>query len=203
MSGVVIVAQQAFSRACLGMALAPAMRERPVLYSGPSAEDAVRSATYVPGVAAVIDVDPAPEGGTAEAVALLAAAGFAVTALTGSASPATRDLLAEAGATTVLAKSAIGLDEVANAVLGQGSPVDAKDIRAPHVTVPLSTVQRRVLALFATGSSCNEIARELGVSPETVKTHLKRVRLKYREHGIHLPARSDIYRAARMSGVVA
>ena len=200
MSGVVIVAQQAFTRACLGMALAPAMRERPVLYSGPSAEDAVRSATYLPGVAAGVDVDPAPEGGATAAVRALASAGFAVTAITGSATD--RDLLIGVGATTVLAKSAIGLDDVANAVLGQGS-VDAKDIRAPHVTVPLSTVQRRVLALFATGSSCNEIARELGVSPETVKTHLKRVRLKYREHGIHLPARSDIYRAARMSGVVA
>lgn len=203
MSGIVIVAEQAFSRACVGMALAPFMRERPILYSGPSPDEAVRSSRYIDDVAAIIDTDPAPNGGADGAIASLAAAGFAVTALTADDDPASHARMRDAGARTVLAKSTTGLDEVATIVLDDGTAIDARAVRAPHVTVPLSQVQRRVLALFATGSSCNEIARELGVSPETVKTHLKRVRMKYRERGIHLPARSDIYRAARMSGVVA
>ena len=202
MSGIVIVAEHTFSRACLGMALAPFMRERPVVYSGSSYEEAIRATRYLEDLAAIVDTDQAPIGGSAEAIRALVAAGFSVTALTATDSSLAHSLLREAGARDVLSKATIGLDEVASCILADDSFTSRAE-RAPHVAVPLSQVQRRVLALFATGSSCNEIARELGVSPETVKTHLKRVRLKYRERGIHLPARSDIYRAARMSGVVA
>ena len=68
--------------------------------------------------------------------------------------------------------------------------------------MPLTHTQRRVMALFATGSSCQDIGVELGVSTETVKTHLKRVRAKYEAQGIHLPSRADVYRVAVLTGAV-
>lgn len=200
MPGVAIIAELAFSRASLGVALAPHMREFPILYSGASARDAARLIGHSTSVVALVDADPPPREGIVPAIETLARFGFTVTALVELATAHTDSLLREAGASAVLAKSEIGLEDVARAVTGCDTRLEVRG--NTQVSIPLTQIQRTVLAKFATGSSCNEIAVEMGVTPATVKTHLKRVRIKYRNQGIDLPARSDIYRAARMSGLI-
>lgn len=200
MPGVAIVAELAFARASLGVALAPHMRDFPILYSGASARDAARLIGHSNSVVALVDTEPPPREGTAQAVDILTRFGFTVTALVDTANPVGNHALLQAGAATVLAKSDIGLEDVARAVTR--CEVSSEVRTNAQVSIPLTQIQRTVLSKFATGSSCSQIAKELGVSPATVKTHLKRVRLKFRDHGIDLPARSDIYRAARMSGLI-
>lgn len=200
MPGVAIVAELAFARATLGVALAPHMRDYPILYSGASARDAARLIGHSTSVVALVDTDPPPREGTVPAIEILTRFGFIVTTLVEVASPERDYSLRDAGALNVLAKSEIGLEDVARAVTGCDARLEVRG--NPHVSIPLTQIQRTVLAKFATGSSCSEIAVEMGVTPATVKTHLKRVRVKYRNQGIDLPARSDIYRAARMSGLI-
>lgn len=47
----------------------------------------------------------------------------------------------------------------------------------PHLT-SLSPQERRIVALYALGYTNKEVARELGIHPETVKTHARRVYIK-------------------------
>jgi DNA-binding NarL/FixJ family response regulator len=42
-------------------------------------------------------------------------------------------------------------------------------------TTPLSKREREILQMVATGSTTKEVARDLGISPHTVKTHLERI----------------------------
>ncbi|MEO7360847.1 MAG: PAS domain S-box protein [Gemmatimonadaceae bacterium] len=54
---------------------------------------------------------------------------------------------------------------------GEHAPVD-----------PISVQERRVLALFAGGSSAAVIARKLKISPQTLRNHLHHINLKLRTH---------------------
>ena len=61
----------------------------------------------------------------------------------------------------------------------------------------LSARQREVLiAYVSSGDLLPTIARRLGMDPETVKTHLRRVRAKYAEVGRPAPTRRDLYARA-------
>lgn len=54
---------------------------------------------------------------------------------------------------------------------------------APQSTVSLSSREREVLSLTAEGYNRNEIARQLGISPGTVKTHLENIYHKLEANG--------------------
>lgn len=47
----------------------------------------------------------------------------------------------------------------------------------PHLTC-LSPQERRIVALYTLGYTNKEVARELGIHPETVKTHARRIYIK-------------------------
>lgn len=195
-SGVVIVADRAFVRSALGMAFAAFGRQVPVLYSGAVPAAALASVGDRHPIAAIVVVDE----DTAEQRARLrelVGAGMAVTVLLGAGAPASvADGLPVAA---VVSEHAAQVQDVVAAIVGGRAA-------APSLActpLPLSDMQRRVLAMFATGSSLTDIAKHLGVRPETVRTHLKRVRARYLEVGIHLPTRRDLYQVARMSGLVA
>ena len=48
-------------------------------------------------------------------------------------------------------------------------------IREPHNDIPLSRRESEILQKVAYGATVKEVARELGISPHTVKTHLERI----------------------------
>ncbi|ODU48001.1 MAG: hypothetical protein ABS96_01285 [Lysobacteraceae bacterium SCN 69-123] len=54
----------------------------------------------------------------------------------------------------------------------------------PHLKC-LSPQERRIVALYALGYTNKEVGRELGIHPETVKSHARRVYIKL---GVHSKA---------------
>ena len=197
-AGVVIIADQVFNRACVSMAMAPLIHQTPIVYCGPSAREALATVSGRRDVVAIVDLAEADPLALAEVVDSLSGAGISPVVLTAGDDAQLDALLRTRGAREVLARRTSGLDDVVQAVFDRARP--SVDRAAVHV--PLTHTQRRVMALFATGSSCQDIGVELGVSTETVKTHLKRVRAKYEAQGIHLPSRADVYRVAVLTGAV-
>jgi DNA-binding CsgD family transcriptional regulator len=58
----------------------------------------------------------------------------------------------------------------------------------------LAARQREVLVAYAAGNDLlPTLARRLGMEPETLKTHLRRIRAKYAEVGRPAPTRRDLY----------
>jgi DNA-binding CsgD family transcriptional regulator len=67
----------------------------------------------------------------------------------------------------------------------------------------LSRRQREVLiAYMSSGDLLPTIARRLGMDPETVKTHLRRIRTKYADVGRPAPTRRDLYVRAVEDGLL-
>jgi DNA-binding CsgD family transcriptional regulator len=67
----------------------------------------------------------------------------------------------------------------------------------------LSPRQRDVLVAYASGNDLLPVvARRLGMDQETLKTHLRRLRVKYRSAGRPAPTRRDLYVRAVEDGLV-
>jgi len=67
----------------------------------------------------------------------------------------------------------------------------------------LAPRQREVLVAYVAGSDLlPTVARELGMDRETLKTHLRRIRLKYAEVGRAAPTRRDLYVRAVEDGLI-
>jgi DNA-binding CsgD family transcriptional regulator len=67
----------------------------------------------------------------------------------------------------------------------------------------LSPRQRDVLIAYAAGNELLDVvARRTGMNPETLKTHLRRIRAKYREVGRPAPTRRDLYVRAVEDGLL-
>jgi LuxR family transcriptional regulator, maltose regulon positive regulatory protein len=85
---------------------------------------------------------------------------------------------------------------------GTGSrPVSKGDplgIVSPRATEPLSDSEVRVLRYLPTNLSAPEIARELSVSPNTIKTHIRHLYAKFGTHH-----RAEAVELARALGLLA
>ena len=67
----------------------------------------------------------------------------------------------------------------------------------------LSQRQQDVLVAYAAGNELMPVvARRLGLQQETLKTHLRRIRAKYRELGRPAPTRRDLYVRAVEDGLL-
>lgn len=68
--------------------------------------------------------------------------------------------------------------------------------RRPRAGQTLTRRQREILQMFADGNSTGQVARRLGLSTETVKTHnkqlLSRLRAKDRAHAVAIGIRSSL-----------
>lgn len=75
----------------------------------------------------------------------------------------------------------------------------AAEVRRPQ----LSPRQREVLAAYSAGNELLDVvARRLGMKPETFKTHLRRIRIKYEDVGRPAPTRRDLYVRAVQDGLL-
>jgi hypothetical protein len=75
----------------------------------------------------------------------------------------------------------------------------------PRTTLPVTLSRRQVEVLIAYGAGndlLEVVARRLGMFPETLKTHLRRIRKKYREAGRPAPTRRDLYVRAIEDGLL-
>ncbi|MGY1846794.1 hypothetical protein [Blastococcus sp. SYSU DS1021] len=84
-------------------------------------------------------------------------------------------------------------------------------VSVPQLTTPgdrlrqpdLSPRQRDVLVAYTVGNDLLDVAaRRLRMKPESFKTHLRRVRAKYRQVGRPAPTRRDLYVRAVEDGLL-
>jgi two-component system uhpT operon response regulator UhpA len=117
-----------------------------------------------------------------------------------------REALA-AGATGYIVKS----ERAENIVLAIRSAMNGDTFVSPRLApqietgaaVPaLSAPERRVLALYSTGESAKRMAVLLHLSEDTVKTHLRRIRAKYRAAGIDASTKIALRAEAIRSGII-
>jgi len=66
----------------------------------------------------------------------------------------------------------------------------------------LSAQERRVMALYATGEPVKSVAYQLGISEETAKSYLKRIREKYRAHGVDVGTKVALRMQAIQDGIL-
>jgi two-component system, NarL family, nitrate/nitrite response regulator NarL len=79
--------------------------------------------------------------------------------------------------------------------LGPTVPADAGG--AAPGRPPLSEREHAVLMAYVSGLTLESTARSLGISPETAKTYLKRVKAKYREAGLPVYTKLDLAERVR------
>jgi DNA-binding NarL/FixJ family response regulator len=104
-----------------------------------------------------------------------------------------------AGATAFVAKSSAP-DELSRAVEAAADSqtfIDpAAGGRRPRAGQRLTRRQREILQMFADGNSTTQVARKLGLSAETVKTHTKqllaRLRARDRAHAVAIGIRNSL-----------
>ncbi len=140
-------------------------------------------------------------------VARLVAAGTRVLVYTDGGRPAWIADAVAAGASGVLLKSA-ALDAVANAVISVygGAPVLTADMvdalaRDEMLSPALSERELEVLRAVGMGLADKQIARLMGISEDTVKEYLRRIRAKYTERGRPAKSRVDLFRRSLEDGV--
>lgn len=146
------------------------------------------------------DVDP-------DVVASLVGAGVRVLVLSAMASPALVRSVLRAGVSGVVGKRDSEEDVVAAiwSVLGRRSwmtqelaAVIAVDDERPK----LSDQEERALVLYASGLTLDALAQSLGVSRNTAKTYLDRVKAKYAAVGREVRTKVDLGRVAITDGYV-
>lgn len=148
--------------------------------------------------AAIVDLDASDSSWPMRSIRDLLDAGVCVVALESASSVEAGALVRAAPRCAVLAKAMHTPQSIMSSVAQMaGATVDASS-----VAVSLSGAQEKVMRLFASGLSHAQIADQLGISPDTVKTHLKRIREKFRAHDVHLLTRADIYRVAGQRGLL-
>lgn len=122
---------------------------------------------------------------------------------------AVREALA-AGAAGVVSKSS-ALDDVLDAIrtVAQGEALNnvewasAVDGDRDFADAQLSTREREVLRLYATGLPLKAVAERLGVAYSTAKENITRIRVKYVDVGRPAPTKVDLLRRAMEDGIVA
>lgn len=122
---------------------------------------------------------------------------------------AVREALA-AGAAGVVSKSS-SLDDVLDAIrtVAQGEALNnvewasAVDGDRAFADAQLSSREREVLRLYATGLPLKAVAERLGVAYSTAKENITRIRVKYVEVGRPAPTKVDLLRRAMEDGIVA
>lgn len=140
-------------------------------------------------------------------VSRLVAAGTRVLVYTDGGRPAWIADAVAAGASGVLLKSA-PLDAVANAVITvhSGNAVLTADMvealaREEMLSPALSERELQVLRALGMGLADKQIARLMGISEDTVKEYLRRIRAKYTERGRPAKSRVDLFRRSLEDGV--
>lgn len=70
-------------------------------------------------------------------------------------------------------------------------------------TIPrLSAQERRVMALYGAGQPVKAVAFQLGISEETAKSYLKRIREKYRASGFDVGTKVALRKRAILDGIL-
>ncbi len=194
-------------RESLGTELIASQPQLQLRYSGDNALDVVDMDPAPTLVLLDIDLDVAVP--TAEFIVGMSTRGSCIVIRCTRLDPDTTRTLIRIGASGIVAKVASRQELLAVvdlALLG-GKAVDPTVARAladeEALNNPkLSDREQQVMLLFAGGLKIGAVARRLEVSPNTVKTHLKRIREKQLQAGRPVPTQSHMLREATRRGLV-
>lgn len=203
---VAIIDYHPLVRELLGVTLAKAHPPIEISYSGPSITEAVAVSAGHPVSCIILDLD-LNDGRTPVAnVASLVASGFRVLVISALTEPAVVRSVLSAGAWGYVGKNA-EVAEILRAVEAtmRGEAFVSQDVAAAlYGQQPsrrkLSTQEERALVLFASGMTIDSVACTMGVSPSTVQTYIKRVRVKFAESGEPASTKVDLHRRAQQEG---
>lgn len=203
---VAIIDDHPLVRELLGVTLAKAHPPIEISYSGPSIIEAVAVSAGHPVSCIILDLD-LNDGRTPVAnVASLVASGFRVLVISALTEPAVVRSVLSAGAWGYVGKNA-EVAEILRAVEAtmRGEAFVSQDVAAAlYGQQPsrrkLSTQEERALVLFASGMTIDSVACTMGVSPSTVQTYIKRVRVKFAESGEPASTKVDLHRRAQQEG---
>ncbi|WP_067248781.1 response regulator transcription factor [Microbacterium resistens] len=196
----------------LGLSAALEAADFEVLFTGAGVGeylDARRRIGLVPADVVVLDLTLGDGTTVTENVTRLVADGSSVVIHSVADRPvAVREALA-AGAAGVISKSS-PLDDVIAAVhtVARGEALNnvewasAVDGDRAFADAQLSSREREVLRLYATGLPLKVVAERLGVAYSTAKENITRVRVKYVEVGRPAPTKVDLLRRAMEDGIV-
>ncbi|MBW1639951.1 MULTISPECIES: response regulator transcription factor [Microbacterium] len=196
----------------LGLTAALEAADFEVLFTGAGVGeylDARRRIGLVPADVVVLDLTLGDGTTVTENVTRLVADGSSVVIHSVADRPvAVREALA-AGAAGVISKSS-PLDDVIAAVhtVARGEALNnvewasAVDGDRAFADAQLSSREREVLRLYATGLPLKVVAERLGVAYSTAKENITRVRVKYVEVGRPAPTKVDLLRRAMEDGIV-
>lgn len=188
-------------------------REQDVVFSGATVKEYLtwRAASgAAPADVVVLDLTLGDGTTVTENVATLVADGASVVIHSVADRPAAVREALVAGAAGVVSKSS-ALDDVLDAIrtVARGEALNnvewasAVDGDREFADAQLSTREREVLRLYATGLPLKAVAERLGVAYSTAKENITRIRVKYVEVGRPAPTKVDLLRRAMEDGIVA
>lgn len=142
-------------------------------------------------------------------VALLQAAGIPTLAYTAGEDPALLRSAARAGVVGVIRKSdgiEVLSDAIRRALRGEAVAstewAAALDADTAIADAQLSTRERQVLALYASGETAQSIAESMNLARDTVVNYVGRIRTKYALAGRPATTKVDLHLRAREDGIL-
>jgi DNA-binding NarL/FixJ family response regulator len=165
-------------------------------------------ATLGPYDVVVLDVQLADDSDPAENVRRISARGWPVLLYTQGTNARVIARCFRAGAKGIVGKSQ-DLADLLEAVglIADGQPYLSDDwaavLSSDAAVIPsLAPREAEALKMYASGLPMKSVARRMGISPETVKDYLMRVRRRYDEVGRPAATKSELYVRAVEDGLV-
>ncbi len=166
-------------------------------------------ATPGPYDVVVLDVQLGDDSDPADNVRRLADKGWPVLLYTQEANPRLVARCFRAGAKGIVGKSHELADLLeAVGLIADGQPYLSGEwasvLRSDAAVIPsLAPREAEALRMYASGLPMKSVARRMGISPETVKDYLMRVRRRYDEVGRPAATKTELYVRAMEDGLVA
>jgi DNA-binding NarL/FixJ family response regulator len=196
-------------RSALVQGLVLTLEHAEVVYQGSSIADALKQITQEGAECALVDLDLGDTTDPIENVRALVDAGVPVMILSAMSSPQVVRECMRLGAYAFVSKQSTEETIIAaiNSTLRREPFMSVSLAIAlageADPDVALSEQERIALTYYASGMKLDAVARRMNISRTTAQEYIKRVRAKYTKAGFAVSTKTDLYKVARSSGLIA